>query len=473
MNPISRIAWITLAGAILSVALSASLLTLSIERNLSIGGVVLAYGLLCAVCLRPPSRGRVKHPENLDSEAILIAFASQSGMAEEVANRTATTLRAAAIPLHIVSFAQLDHELLSKARTAVFIASTTGEGDAPDSAAGFIRKVMGADVQLRNLRYGLLALGDSEYKNYCAFGHMLDRWLRTKGAMPLFDVVEVDDGDASALRHWQAQLGAFTGHAAVADWSVPTYGRWILRERRLLNSGSQGGPVFHLTLEAADGVYHWQAGDIAEVGAGPLASSPAHREYSIASLPSDGRLELLVRQMRSPDGCLGIGSGWLTEKVPLGGEVALRIRENRNFHEPDVKRPLILIGNGTGLAGLRAHLKKRAEHGAKENWLIFGERSSAHDFFHKEEIENWQSSGVLKRIDLAFSRDQASKIYVQHRVSAAEDELRAWIARGAAIYVCGSLEGMAAGVAGTLHDILGRETMNIMQDEGRYRRDVY
>src|SRR5690606_34272979 len=85
-----------------------------------------------------------------------------------------------------------------------------------------------------------------------------------------------------------------------------------------------------------------------------LAPLP-QRSYSIASLPGDGQLELLVRRMRHPDGSLGIGSGWLTEHAAIGSEIALRVRENRAFHPLPDDSPLILIGSGTGLAGLRAH----------------------------------------------------------------------------------------------------------------------
>jgi sulfite reductase (NADPH) flavoprotein alpha-component len=198
-----------------------------------------------------------------------------------------------------------------------------------------------------------------------------------------------------------------------------------------------------------------------------------HREYSIASLPTDGRVEILVRQMRQADGRLGLGSGWLTEYAPLGAEIALRVRQNRSFHPPEDDAPLILIGNGTGMAGLRAHLKARAQQRCNANWLLFGERTRQHDYFYREEIETWQTSGVLQRVDLAFSRDQADRVYVQHKLCDAGEQLLLWVRRGASIYVCGSLEGMATGVATTLKDLLGAEQLEQMSEEGRYRRDVY
>ncbi len=467
------------------------------------------------------------------SGATLVAFASQTGYAEQLASQTAEALRAAGNPVCIVPLSHVDSAMLAAVNRALFIVSTTGEGDAPDNAASFVRNIMPHTVALQQLEYGLLALGDRSYTHFCGFGHALDHWLRHQHASPLFDPVEVDNGDTGALRHWQHQLGVLTGSTNMADWSTPSYGRWRLAERHLLNPGSPGGPAFHLALTLPDDEPTWEAGDIAEIGPcnpphavaqaiatlgvdaearvkhdsdsdtlrladlllrSRLPSTDAdwsalrgltpqaladmleplpHREYSIASLPADGRLELLVRQMHHPDGTPGLGSGWLTEYAQPDAEIALRIRTNRAFHAPPDHRPLILIGNGTGLAGLRAHLKARAVAGHHRNWLLFGERTSAHDRFFDTELQAWQRTGVLQHLDLTFSRDSAAHRYVQDRLHIAADELRAWVADGAAIYVCGSLQGMASGVARVLNDVLGPEQLEQLADDGRYRRDVY
>src|SRR5690606_38081067 len=111
------------------------------------------------------------------------------------------------------------------------------------------------------------------------------------------------------------------------------------------------------------------------------------REYSIASIASDGVLELIVRQERHADGHLGLGSGWLTEYLPLHGSVSLRLRRNSGFHLPQAPAPLVLIGNGTGLAGLRSLLKARIAAGERDNWLLFGERNRAHDFLCGDQLQ--------------------------------------------------------------------------------------
>ncbi|HVK80300.1 MAG TPA: sulfite reductase flavoprotein subunit alpha, partial [Verrucomicrobiae bacterium] len=153
--------------------------------------------------------------------------------------------------------------------------------------------------------------------------------------------------------------------------------------------------------------------------------------------------------------------------------VDVRLRRNTNFHAPPDARPLILIGNGTGLAGLRALLKARIAAGHRRNWLLFGEREAAVDFLYGDELRAWQAQGWIERLDLAFSRDQAERVYVQHRLAQASGALRLWVDDGAAIYVCGSLAGMAPGVHAVLLDALGAGRIEQLVAAGRYRRDVY
>ena len=466
-------------------------------------------------------------PGTPPGEAVLVVFASQTGTAEQLARQTAQSLKSAGMAVSLSELGALDDEALMQAQRVLFVVSTTGEGDAPDPAARFVSHSMRAPLPLAQLRYGLLALGDRDYDDFCDFGRQLQHWLERSGAHALFDAVEVDSGDPAALRHWQYHLSLLSGATDLPDWERPDYQRWQLVERRLLNPGSLGGPCFHLALRPMDGAATWRAGDLVELGpchapdvvarwlavppydgelrveqGGRSASlrewlagsqlpsfddirghTPAelvrdlqalpHREYSIASLPADGSLHLLVRRMDRADGKAGLGSGWLTEHAEVGAEVALRIRSNPGFHAPRDGRPLILIGNGTGLAGLRALLKARIDADHARNWLVFGERQSAPDFYHREEIEQWRRDGHLARLDLAWSRDGATPVYVQDRLHAAADELRQWVSEGAAIYVCGSLAGMAPAVDAVLRAALGDVELERLREDGRYRRDVY
>src|SRR5690606_13434267 len=291
-----------------------------------------------------------------------------------------------------------------------------------------------------------------------------------------FDRVEADNADPAALRHWQHHLGLLAGRADLPDWETPVYQPWRLAHRTLLNPGSQGGPCFHLVLHAPDGgAPAWQAGDIAEIGPRERRGGALqpHREYSVASLPADGGVHLLVRQMLGADGSLGLGSGWLTHTAQIGDPVDLRLRANPNVHPPADARPLLLVGNGTGLAGLRALLKARIAAGHCRNWLVFGERQAAHDWFLREEIAGWLAQGRLQRLDAVFSRDTPARRYVQHALLDAADSVRGWVDEGASIYVCGSLQGMASGVDDALAQILGAEPLAALRRAGRYRRNVY
>ncbi|WP_271043918.1 sulfite reductase flavoprotein subunit alpha [Pseudomonas sp. VB3] len=461
-----------------------------------------------------------------DAPAWLIGFASQSGFAEQLAWQTAGQLQAAGLPVKVQPLGSVSEEDLRQSEHALFVVSTFGDGEAPDSARGFERSVLGRDLSLQGLNYSVLALGDRQYQHFCGFARRLHFWLTHQGGNALFAPVEVDSGDQEALLHWQHQLGQITGHAPAA-WASAHYESWTLSRRTLLNPDSSGTGVYLLGLNPP-APRDWLAGDLVEIlprhcpwavehfldGLGiagtdevlvdglarpleqvlasrQLPDNRTHlvglhaqalvealvpvgmREYSIASIASDGVLELIVRQERHPDGSLGLGSGWLTEHAPLGAAISLRLRRNSGFHLPTEPVPMILLGNGTGLAGLRSLLKARIADGQQRNWLLFGERNIAHDYHCQDELQGWLASGDLALLDLAFSRDQDEKIYVQDRLRESADVLRKWLAEGAAIYVCGSLQGMAAGVDQVLVDVLGSEAVQRLIEQGRYRRDVY
>ncbi len=410
-----------------------------------------------------------------DAPPVLVAFASQTGLAEELAWMTARSLSDAGTPARVVPLGDLQPAGLKAAGRILIVASTTGEGDAPDALSRFVRQSMKAPADLTGLSYGLLALGDRTYADFCGFGRALDGWLQRSGAAPLFDRIEVDDGDTSAVRHWQHQLALLTGSTVQADWTPPAYDRWRLVERTQLNPGSPGGEAWLLAFGPVDHAPAWVAGDIAGISLPAIDGQPApgSREYSVASMPADGRAEFIVRLMHRPDGTPGLASGWLTRELAVGDAVEMRIRTNRSFHGPSPETPLILIGNGTGLAGLRAHWKARAARPHGGTWLMFGERTRAHDAFLDAELQAALASGSLTRLDRVFSRDAGDGRYVQQLVSEHAADLSAWVDRGATIFVCGSLEGMSTGVQAALEAVLGTERLLALTEAGRYRRDVY
>lgn len=454
----------------------------------------------------------------------LITYATQTGVAEQLAWSTATSLQEAHQPVQVKPVQQLTQSDLEQHEQVLFVISTYGTGDAPDLATSFAKKLLKANLDLKHMNYAVLALGSKEYPDtYCSFGHAVDAWLKTNGAHALFNTIEVDNVNLSDIQNWNQSLAKATKLDLHAVNLEKVFDTWKLQQRDLLNPNSLGQPAYNIELNAKHEAI-WQAGDIAEIQPGnsperihaflqkhhilknakvdsleisiekalwnkdltgeiePFANldhlleqlpTLPTREYSIASIPSQQILRLVVRQQHDESGNLGLGSGWLTQHTQVNDDVALRIRTNESFHLIDDNRPIICIGNGTGIAGLMSLLHTRTRHDYTENWLIFGERQSACDFFYASTIEAWQTTGMLKRLDLAFSRDQEQRVYVQDVVRQNAAELVSWIERGAVLYVCGSIDGMASGVDQALIEILGDEQVDELRQQGRYRRDVY
>ena len=180
----------------------------------------------------------------------------------------------------------------------------------------------------------------------------------------------------------------------------------------------------------------------------------------------------------------GVCSGHLGDRASDGTTIPIFLHSNNNFRMPqDTATPIIMIGPGTGLAPFRAFLEEREATGQSgANWLFFGEQRSATDFLYKEDLTRMQAKGVLTRLDTAFSRDQAQKIYVQDRMRENAKELYAWLERGAYFYVCGDAERMAVDVEKALLDIIAAERggdekaaeyLAEMKAQKRYLRDVY
>ena len=152
----------------------------------------------------------------------------------------------------------------------------------------------------------------------------------------------------------------------------------------------------------------------------------------------------------------GVASTYLADRRKMGDKVRIYVKPNRHFRLPeDGARPIIMIGAGTGVAPYRAFVEERIERGAKgKSWLVFGERNYTYDFLYQLEWQEHLESGALSRIDVAFSRDQPEKIYVQHRLWEHRAEVSKWIEEGAHIYLCGDEKGMGRDVDVMLGRIL-------------------
>ncbi len=450
---------------------------------LQAGTLILAYLVFTLWCYRLPLRRFLQRRQGAN---ILVAYASEGGTAAALAEQLQQQLQQQGDHAHCVALNQLQPHTLLQARQLFIVASTYGDGEAPDNGRFFLTRLQQVQTALPHLQYAVLALGDRHYAHFCAFGLQVQQALQQCGAHPLFAPVLVSGNDRAALEQWQQQLSeqGVLAQPQSADLPAadirPVQAR--LRMRQWLNPGSPGAPVFHIGLQAQHPL-HWQAGDILRVHIG------AHtREYTIANacagMDEPAQLHLLVREQHYPDGRPGIGSGWLCHDLEPGGAALVSVPSNPSFHAPQPEQPLILIGNGTGLAGLRAHLQERQQQQSPHNWLIFGERSPAHDRPWHAELQQWLETGHLQQLDLAFSRHDSGQPwpaapgrlhhgYVQTVLQQQAAELRHWVEQGAAVYLCGSRDGMASGVEEVLTRLLGSDTLQALAAQGRYRRDVY
>jgi len=216
----------------------------------------------------------------------------------------------------------------------------------------------------------------------------------------------------------------------------------------------------------------------------------APRLYSISSSPSAHAGEIhttvaVVRYQSHNRVRGGVCSTLLADRTSTGELLPVYIQPNKRFRLPaSSDTPIIMIGPGTGIAPFRSFLyERRALNQTGRNWLFFGERSAATDFLYRDELQSMQNDGHLTRLDLAFSRDQDHKIYVQDRMFEQSSELFRWLEDGANLYVCGDASRMAKDVDTTLHTIVQQqrncaseaaaEYVQQLKDQHRYHRDVY
>ena len=222
----------------------------------------------------------------------------------------------------------------------------------------------------------------------------------------------------------------------------------------------------------------------------PLLRKMSPRLYSISSSPKahPDEVHLTVSAVRYESHGRprkGVASTFLADRVGDAEFVKVFVQPSHGFRPPENgEAPMIMVGPGTGIAPFRAFLEERQATGAKgNNWLFFGDQTRAADFLYAEQLTAWQQSGLLTRLDLAFSRDQADKIYVQNRMLENAAELWAWLEAGAHFYVCGDASRMAKDVDAALHTIIetaggksadeAKAYVTKLKADKRYQRDVY
>ncbi len=537
-------------------------------------------------------------------QALTILYGSQTGNGQEIAEALATRARDAGFPVNLRSMASYKPASLKRESLVTFVVSTHGEGDPPDDAELFHEYILSDKAsKLPNLKFSVLALGDSSYINFCQTGRELDARLADLGAERLEPIVECDlDYEASAdafvartLERLPALIDAgapatvprlrAVESKAVYDKRNPFPAEVLVNQKITGKGSSKDVRHIELSLEGSGLVYEpgdalavytdnppqlveqfldvlgetadtevsvfdetktiaaalskdleitapnlgflrsWtelsgapelrallepgqeqaltrfvdshQVIDVvrrypAEVSAQQFAASLrklSPRSYSIASSlaanPDEVHLTVAaVRYDAFGSKHWGAASTYLADRVAEGETVEVFVESNPRFGLPADDVPIIMIGPGTGIAPFRAFVEERAERGASgENWLIFGDRNFSSDFLYQLEWQRHLKEGRLQRLDVAFSRDQQHKVYVQDRIREKARDIYAWLERGAVIYVCGDAKHMAGDVDKALIAVIAGEAgigvadaearLKELRRDGRYQRDVY
>lgn len=531
---------------------------------------------------------------------LTVLYASESGNAEALAMKTKKLAQKHGLDAKVFDMADVEVDVLAKAKNLMVFASTWGEGDPPNRAVDFCEALMSDSAPRldKALRFAVLALGDTAYAQFCAIGKAIDARLEALGATRAAPRIDLDLDFAKGAAEWTegtlkalapADAGAtatvvhvdFGGVGPALEDGEPLYTAENPLEAEIatlinLNGTGSTRETWHVEIAAEAPGFAYAPGDsigvipendpelalaLAEaVGLGadnsvvkklresydvttlsrPLIEAYAKltgrtdvaklvepkgfaafsadrqlvdlfetypetleaeqlfgllrplpgRLYSVASslAAHPGEAHLLVGAVRwSSHGKerRGVASTYIADRRKMGDMVRIYVKPNRHFRLPeDGKRPIIMIGAGTGVAPYRAFIEERIEQGATgKSWLVFGERNYTHDFLYQLEWQEHLESGALSRIDVAFSRDQPEKIYVQQRLWEKRAELLKWVDDGAHVYVCGDEKGMGRDVDVMLARILadaaegddeaGRAKLKELSKAGRYQRDVY
>lgn len=452
--------------------------------------------------------------KTINQSTFLIAYASQSGNAQALAEQYAKD-KAGEYPILITRLSDLSLEELTHFKRALFVVSTYGHGEPPDNGRSFylsLQNPKNASLSLQHLTFDVVALGDSHYPQFCAFGEQLYQLLEKYGATAGAALTRLDHAKGE------------TGKSAVS-FATGTTDNFILESRTQLNKSAET-PLFELSFFSEK--MAWEAGDILDIlpanselevtrwldnhnispdlefdcenqawtakrwlayrqlnspptDTSPVASLTAlplntTRSYTIASVPEEKTLKLVVRQHKRDNGKLGLGSGWLTQHMTTGMEAKGQIKPNPACHIPALPSPLLLIGAGSGLAGIRAQLCKFTQPALTIKpahiWLLYGERYPDKDDILEQTLDLPITSSSI-RVDKVFSRCPNQPQYVQDKLVQSAKEVTALVDAGGQIYVCGSYEGMGEGVHRALIATLGEEKVQCLIDSQRYHRDTY
>ena len=521
------------------------------------------------------------HDTAVSVKKMTIAYGTETGNSKKVALQFAATAKKEKLSVKCVALEQYRLEDLAKEDYFFVVISTQGEGEPPETAKKFIHHIENFAGRLENVKFGVLALGDSSYPLFCKTGEDVDQRLEALGAKRVIPIVKCDVDFETPAEEWfrlvEAEMkGAAPVPAAVVAAPVKkaakkNFDGKIITSINLNDRGSDK-ETYHieitteedmdyepgdsiaiipanlpevvnniLSISGADGNQEITAGKftgtIQDLLQGKLnicyllsstvkkyAAITGHtipemrldlldllkiyplkdkdqfaavvailnpiapRLYSVSSSAITGNREVHItvsrhRFMSVDEQKYGLCSSFLGD-LPVNSRISFYIHRNRAFKLPSPDTDIIMVGPGTGIAPFRSFLIERDSNGAGgKNWLFFGEQHFQTDFLYQTEIQQYLQTGVLSKVNLAFSRDQQEKIYVQHRMYENGAELYNWLLNGAVFYVSGTKDPMSVDVEKMLLTIIkdfGNKTeqeaeafFEQLKKEERYHKDVY
>lgn len=430
-------------------------------------------------------------------ENLTILYISETGNSKFLASEIVKKLKDKGTIAKLKSVEQYRLSDFSKEKNLLLITSTHGDGEIPAAGKKFYEYITQNEFDLAALKFLVIGLGDHNYPLFCEAAKIIEARLEKLNAKKIAERVDLDLNFESAIPQVsELVLDVFAGvnlqkKIVQIGNSKNEFEGTIVSNVNLNDIGSSK-ETRHLEI-VVDEEINYEPGDsvgiLLDNSQINFVGKITPRLYSIASAKGEhgNEIHLTIALARHVDenGNAGEGlfSGYLS-RLALGGKVKFYISRNRNFKLPHDDKDIIMIGPGTGIAPFRSFLYERNSRGASgKNWLFFGERNFQSDFLYQSELQDHLSSGLLTRLDVAFSRDQKEKIYVQNRLKEQAAEVFSWLENGAYFYVCGDKENMARDVENTLLAIIqnqGEKTfeqaknyLENLSDEGRYLKDIY
>ena len=369
---------------------------------------------------------------------------------------------------HRVHTGALEHFQTAPATRQVFVlAATYGEGQAPAHAKDALERI--AKLTASAVTVTVLGFGDRQYPAFCAFAEALEHTLRAQGWPALLPLECIHQQSSQQFARWGQALAQALDEPLVLDYVPripPTTALTLVARQGYREHSDEPTAILRFAWPAQGGgarLGHFAAGDLVGILA-PGSAVP--RYYSLASGSQDGFLEICVRLLPG-----GLCSTHLLGLQP-GDSIAAFIRSNPGFALPRTRRPVLLIGAGTGVAPLAGFIRRNDRHTPMH--LYFGGRDPAQDFYFGPEIQRWLGEGRLASVQTVFSRIPEGGGYVQDALRRDAERVRALLAQGALVRVCGS-RAMAKGVVEALDAILAPLQLSVAQLKAkeRYAEDIF